>query len=359
MKGNVAFDVRVDGVSKRFEETQALDHVSLHVASGSFFSLLGPSGCGKSTLLRLISGFEAPDSGAIFIGSEDMTRTPPNRRPTSLVFQRWALFPHLNVRENIEFGLKLMPQSRNEVTSKVEEMLQLVGLEGLGQRKPSQLSGGQQQRVALARSLAIRPAVLLLDEPLASLDLKLRMQMQLELKRIQREVRTTFIFVTHDQGEAMTMSDAIAVMRNGRVEQVGSPQHIYDHPMSTFVAGFIGDTNLLTVRPAPGEPENLLLSGRPIIRPVDGLANPQQAHTLSLRQERVLVGEELSCRNQLPAQVVEVIFSGKTVRYRLQLLGGGEYITAEVPHRGFDSIYCVGRNLHVGWDPNSAVLLAS
>ncbi len=241
-------DVRLDHVTKRFDGVVAVDDLSLEVERGSFFSLLGPSGSGKTTTLRVIGGFEEPTAGSVYLGETDVTDLPPYRRDVNTVFQSYALFPHLDVFENVAFGLRRRRVARDEIRRRVGEMLELVELPGYERRKPRQLSGGQQQRVALARALINRPRVLLLDEPLGALDLRLRRQMQLELKRIQHEVGITFIYVTHDQEEAMTMSDRIAVMRNGRVEQLGEPQALYEHPATEFVAGFLGTSNLLDGR---------------------------------------------------------------------------------------------------------------
>ncbi|HUK07849.1 MAG TPA: ABC transporter ATP-binding protein [Stellaceae bacterium] len=224
---------------------RALDGVSLVVRSNEFFTLLGPSGCGKTTLLRLIAGFENQDSGTILLDGNPLDGLPPYRRPVNTVFQSYAVFPHLTVAENVAFGLEMQRRPRVEIAERVDEILTLVKLEGLDERKPSQLSGGQQQRVALARALANKPRLLLLDEPLSALDLKLRKEMQLELKRLQSEVGITFVFVTHDQQEALTMSDRIAVMRGGRILQIGTPEEIYEHPTARFVADFIGEANLL------------------------------------------------------------------------------------------------------------------
>ena len=233
-------DVRLDRVTKRFAEFTAVEDLSLEFRRGEFFSMLGPSGCGKTTTLRMIGGFEEPTSGRVLIREKDVTDLPPFRRDVNTVFQSYALFPHLDVFENIAFGLRRRKVAGNEIKRRVGEMLALVELPGYEKRKPKQLSGGQQQRVALARALVNRPQVLLLDEPLGALDMKLRKQMQLELKRIQSEVGITFIFVTHDQDEAMTMSDRIAVMRDGRIEQLGTPSDLYEHPRTGFVAGLPG-----------------------------------------------------------------------------------------------------------------------
>jgi spermidine/putrescine transport system ATP-binding protein len=238
-------DVRLERVSKLFGDVPAVDDLSLDIAEGEFFSLLGPSGCGKTTTLRMIGGFEEPSSGTVYLGGRDVTELPPYRRDVNTVFQSYALFPHLDVYENVAFGLRRKKVEKNDIVDRVREVMNLVDLMGFERRKPSQMSGGQQQRVALARALVNRPKVLLLDEPLGALDLKLRKQMQLELKRIQQEVGITFIYVTHDQEEAMTMSDRFAVMRHGKIEQIGAPEEVYESPATEFVAGFLGASNLL------------------------------------------------------------------------------------------------------------------
>jgi spermidine/putrescine transport system ATP-binding protein len=238
-------DVRLDHVTKSFGEMVAVDDLSLEVWRGEFFSMLGPSGCGKTTTLRMIGGFEATTSGTVYLGDADVTNLPPFKRNVNTVFQNYALFPHLTIYENVAFGLRRRKVADGEIRHQVEAMLKLVELPGFEQRKPTMLSGGQQQRVALARALINHPQVLLLDEPLGALDLKLRKQMQIELKRIQSEVGITFIYVTHDQEEAMTMSDRIAVMRAGKIEQLGDPESLYERPLTAFVAGFLGVSNLL------------------------------------------------------------------------------------------------------------------
>jgi ABC-type Fe3+/spermidine/putrescine transport system ATPase subunit len=236
--------VRFEGVCKRFGEVAAAHEVNLDLAEGEFFALLGPSGCGKTTLLRLLAGFEAPDVGRILLGGGDVSGLPPHRRPTSLMFQSYALFPHLDVARNVGFGLKRQGWDRARAAARVEEMLRLVRLEGLGARRPDQLSGGQRQRVALARALAPAPRILLLDEPLAALDRRLRDETRLELKALQRALGLTFVIVTHDQDEAMALADRMAVMREGRIVQTGSPRDLYERPANRFVAEFIGEANL-------------------------------------------------------------------------------------------------------------------
>src|SRR5919109_396960 len=238
-------DVRLDRVTKLFGDVAAVDDLSLDITTNEFFSLLGPSGCGKTTTLRIIGGFEDPSYGTVYLGGMDVTDLPPYRRDVNTVFQSYALFPHLDVFENVAFGLRRRKVSKEDVERRVADSLRLVALAGFERRKPGQMSGGQQQRVALARALVNHPRVLLLDEPLGALDLKLRKQMQLELKTIQQEVGITFIYVTHDQEEAMTMSNRLAVMRHGHIEQLGAPEDVYEHPATEFVAGFLGASNLL------------------------------------------------------------------------------------------------------------------
>jgi ABC-type Fe3+/spermidine/putrescine transport system ATPase subunit len=237
--------VELVGVTKRFGSVAAVDNVDLQVHPGEFLSLLGPSGCGKTTTLRLVAGFEQPDEGQVRIGGTDVSRVPPYKRDVNTVFQSYALFPHLSVLDNVAYGLKQRGLARAERRARATEMLALVRLEGLEGRKPRQLSGGQQQRVALARALVMHPRVLLLDEPLGALDLKVRKELQIELKRIQEEIGITFVYVTHDQEEALAMSDRVVVMHGGRIEQIGAPGEIYDRPATEWVAGFIGDTNFI------------------------------------------------------------------------------------------------------------------
>ena len=237
--------IALESVSKRFGAHLAVDDVTLEIREGEFFSMLGPSGCGKTTSLRMIAGFETPDQGRVLLQGADVTRVAANRRPVNMVFQQYALFPHMSVYDNVAFGLKVKRVPRDEHRDRIRELLRVVDLEGMESRRPRQLSGGQQQRVALARALVNRPTALLLDEPLGALDVKLRKTMQLELKRIQHELGTTFVYVTHDQEEALAMSDRIAVMNHGRVEQLGTPREIYDTPQTAFVADFIGSLNAL------------------------------------------------------------------------------------------------------------------
>ena len=278
--------VELRSVSKRFGDLLAVDETSLEIASGEFFTLLGPSGCGKTTTLRMVAGFEEPSEGEVLIDGASMVGIPPHRRPTNTVFQSYALFPHLSVADNVAFGLKRKKVSGDEIERRVADELERVGLAAEAGRKPSQLSGGQQQRVALARALVNLPKVLLLDEPLGALDLKLRKGLQVELKRIQREVGITFVYVTHDQEEALTMSDRIAVMDRGRVEQMSDPETVYEHPATTFVAGFIGVSNLM---PATVTDHGVELDDGPTVRAeLDGFQKGERCHAV-VRPEKLQI----------------------------------------------------------------------
>ncbi|HEX6782362.1 MAG TPA: ABC transporter ATP-binding protein [Solirubrobacterales bacterium] len=279
--------VELRSVTKRFGELAAVDDLSLKLGGGEFFTLLGPSGCGKTTTLRMIAGFERPTEGEIRIEGDDVAQLPPHKRPTNTVFQSYALFPHLSVEANVAFGLKRKKVAKDEIAERVTAELERVGLASHAKRKPSQLSGGMQQRVALARALVNLPKVLLLDEPLGALDLKLRKGLQVELKRIQREVGITFVYVTHDQEEALTMSDRIAVMNRGRVEQVAAPEDVYNRPATTFVAGFIGVSNLMPAT-VTGSDEVRLDQGQTISTPTDGFSSGDRCHAV-VRPEKLQV----------------------------------------------------------------------
>jgi spermidine/putrescine transport system ATP-binding protein len=279
--------VELRDVTKRFDDLVAVDALSLDFGRGEFFTLLGPSGCGKTTTLRLIAGFERPSGGEIRIEGEDVAHLPPHKRPTNTVFQSYALFPHLSVEDNVAFGLKRRKVAKEEIRRRVTAELQRVGLAAEAKRRPSQLSGGMQQRVALARALVNLPKVLLLDEPLGALDLKLRKGLQVELKRIQRDVGITFVYVTHDQEEALTMSDRIAVMNRGRVEQVAAPEQVYNRPATTFVAGFIGVSNLMPAT-VTGSEEIRLDQGQTIAAPTDGFSPGERCHAV-VRPEKLRV----------------------------------------------------------------------
>ena len=312
--------VRVENARKTYGATVALDRVDLAVERGSFFTLLGPSGCGKTTLLRLIAGFETPTEGRVLIGGADVTALPPFRRPVNTVFQSYALFPHLSVERNVAFGLEM--QGRKDAKARAREMLDLVRLADFADRRPAQLSGGQQQRVALARALAPAPEVLLLDEPLSALDLKLRREMQRELKRLQHETGITFVFVTHDQEEALTMSDRIAVMSGGRVLQTGTPREVYDAPASRFVAGFIGETNVIEGRVEGGRAH---LPGGSL--PLPGA--PEGPATFAVRPERVALAPA-GASDALPVTLAAATYHGADLTAHLRLADGTE-IAARLP----------------------------
>jgi spermidine/putrescine transport system ATP-binding protein len=308
----VTNDVRIEGVTKRFQDVTAVDDLNLDIEAGKFYALLGPSGCGKTTTLRMIGGFEEPTEGTIYLGERAVTGLPPHKRDVNTVFQSYALFPHLSVFENVAFGLRRKGVKKAELGKQVEEMLRIVGLAGYGNRKPRQLSGGQQQRVALARALVNRPRVLLLDEPLGALDLKLRKEMQLELKRIQHEMGFTFVHVTHDQEEAMTMADWIVVMNSGRIEQLGEPAELYEHPRTPFVANFLGVSNLL-----PG-----LVAGPDSVKLESGEVLHVSPSALDGRTGEVSVGirpEKLHIDgtgvNRLAGEIVERAYVGVSTQY--------------------------------------------
>ncbi len=325
-------DVRLGGVRKTYGEVVAVESIDLEVRRGEFFTMLGPSGSGKTTCLRLIAGFERPDSGRIELGGEDVSGLPPNERDVNTVFQDYALFPHMSVGQNVEYGLKVKKRPVAERRERIGEALALVRLEGFETRRPSQLSGGQRQRVALARALVNRPRVLLLDEPLGALDLKLRQQLQVELKRIQGQVGITFIYVTHDQDEALSMSDRIAVMDKGRVVQVGSPQDVYDQPQSDFVAGFVGVSNLLELEVESVEDgvATLRLGSRDrVLAETAASVRPGQKAIVTIRPERIAVAEgpdadavQGDCRAS--GIVRESLYAGPTTRFVVELDGGGE-----------------------------------
>jgi spermidine/putrescine transport system ATP-binding protein len=343
------------GVSKRFGSIQAVSDVSLEIKKGEFFSLLGPSGCGKTTMLRIAAGFEDPEAGRVFLDGADITDLPPNKRKVNTIFQSYALFPHLTVRENIAFGLTIAKRPKREIEEEVDKMLHLIQMTDQAGKKPDLLSGGQKQRVAVARALINRPEVLLLDEPLAALDLKLRQKMLIELDLIHDEVGITFLYVTHDQAEAMSLSDRIAVMDAGRIEQVGTPAEIYESPRTSFVAAFIGDTNFLEGRVTECPDKDycrLVVDGLPpVLGYNDKLIQPGQDVVMSIRPEKLHISrerpEEKPQRNALRAVVEDVIYLGSTTKYwvraegyRIQILRQhSRYFLDEKPIRWKDEVW--------------------
>ena len=327
-------DVVLDAVTKRFGSTLALDAIELEVQRGEFVSLLGPSGCGKTTTLRLIAGFEQPDAGRIRIGDEDVEGRPPYRRDVNTVFQSYALFPHLRVLDNVAYVLRHRGLAKPEREQRAREMLEVVRLTGVERRKPSELSGGQQQRVALARALVMNPKVLLLDEPLGALDLSVRKQLQIELKRIQSEVGVTFIYVTHDQDEALAMSDRVAVMNEGRIEQIGTPSEIYDEPASEFVAAFIGDTNLIR----------------------------RNGSTFAVRAERMQVARKrVGEGTWLDAEVVTTMVVGAAVQCVVQTADAQNLLIRQQRMGGRAEAESLreGERVVVGWSEDAALVLAT
>jgi spermidine/putrescine transport system ATP-binding protein len=323
-----AFDIELVGVTRRFGSVVAVRELSLGVARGEFLTLLGPSGCGKTTTLNMIAGFLRPDEGQILLGGRRVEHLPPYRRDTAMVFQQYALFPHMTVAENVAFGLQMRKVPKPEIGRRVERVLEIVRLPGLGNRRPSQLSGGQQQRVALARAIVTEPTVLLLDEPLSNLDLKLRESLRLEIKGIQRELGITAIYVTHDQGEALVMSDRVAVMNQGVVEQIGSPTEIYEQPRTAFVAEFIGTSNFLRGRLAAGDNglARVILPNHIELR-VRRRATDQEPRTagdvlIMIRPEHLALGRTAGELNALPASIKEVVYLGSYIRYVAELASG-------------------------------------
>ncbi len=367
--GKTGADLHLAGLTKRFGTFTAVDDVTLTVPQGSFFALLGPSGCGKTTTLRMIAGLEYPTAGRIRIGDDDITDRKPYKRPVNTVFQSYALFPHLDIFENVAFGLRR--RGMRNVRDQVDDMLTLVQLEGYGRRRPSRLSGGQQQRVALARAIINRPQVLLLDEPLGALDLKLRRQMQIELKRIQTEVGLTFVHVTHDQEEAMTMADMIAVMNQGRIEQIGSPGELYDSPATTFVANFLGQSNLIRATVAAQQQDRLLLDAQGVR--VTMLAARSQARTkdayVGVRPEKIRISRgpsptsaadgqtarsardsSMNGGNKLPGVVTDSSYIGVSTQYLVRTAWGQELMVFS-QNTGGDDRLSPGDDVVLHWDP--------
>jgi spermidine/putrescine transport system ATP-binding protein len=356
-------EILVDGVTKRFDDVTAVDDVSFTIPGGQFFSMLGPSGCGKTTTLRMIAGFEAPDLGRILLQGADVTSVPPAKRNVNMVFQAYGLFPHMTVAENIAFGPKIKKLSRDEITARMGEVIHTVRLDGLEDRRPSQLSGGQQQRVALARALINRPAALLLDEPLGALDLKLRKEMQLELKELQQRTATTFVYVTHDQEEAMTMSDRIAVMHDGVVEQLASPRELYQRPATAFVAGFIGTSNLIELRVDRRDDAVLAMDlgdGERILA-ADTAADRDGRVTITVRPEWIkLANGSVDDRSSyVGGTVIDVVYLG-SITQLIVLLRTGERLTV---HRLNDEVGAIephpGETVMLRWASEHSYIVGS
>lgn len=358
--------LEIRDVVKRFGDFTAVNHVHLSIQAGEFFTLLGPSGCGKTTLLRMIAGFDAPDAGQILLDGQDMVQTPPEKRPVHTVFQNYALFPHMRVSENIAFPLRMAKVPAAEIATRVQEVLEKVHLASMGQRYPHELSGGQKQRVAIARALVNRPRLLLLDEPLAALDLKLREQMQIELINLQKEVGITFVYVTHDQGEALALSHRIAVMNKGEVAQLDLPENIYSYPKNRFVADFIGTCTLLEAKVLGRDGEDLRLElpgAGPVLAPATEQAQAGQTGTLAIRPEKIRIGP------QLEVQAHECHFSG-TVHDQLYLgdvtiyfveLPNGMIVEALRPNSapGITKFFEVGDAVEIAWHRDAGRYLAS
>jgi spermidine/putrescine transport system ATP-binding protein len=354
-----AIDVELTNITKKFGDLVAVKDISFQVPRGSFFSILGPSGCGKTTTLKVIAGFEEPDMGDVYIGGERLNNVPPNHRPVNMIFQQLALFPLMTVFDNVAFGLKMAKVPKPERKKRVEEMLEKVGLAGLGKRKPSQLSGGQQQRVAIARCLVLDPTVLLLDEPLGALDLKLRESMKIQLKQLQHQVGTTFIYITHDQSEALVMSDQVAVMNFGELLQVGTPDELYSHPVDTFVATFVGENNGLNgVVTEISENQAILEVGSFEIRSqVHSQMKVGQSFLNFIRPEKINLlspdATETEPTNQIPGIIQDVIFDGAVARAIIELIGGIEVMVL-ITRASDSSLPVVGETVRVSWNPSDA-----
>jgi spermidine/putrescine transport system ATP-binding protein len=348
-------DVRLVEVTKRFDDVTAVDRLSLEIEHGSFFALLGPSGCGKTTTLRMIGGFEQPTEGQIYLGDTEVSGLPSYKRNVNTVFQSYALFPHLSVFENVAFGLRRQGVRGETLTGQVNEILRLVGLEGMGKRKPRQLSGGQQQRVAVARALVNKPKVLLLDEPLGALDLKLRKQMQLELKGIQHDIGITFVHVTHDQEEAMTMADQIAVMNHGRIEQLGTPTELYETPSTAFVAGFLGVSNLIPGMVSGSDTVRLHSGPEVRVRP-DALAGRTGEVAVGIRPEKIELGQGQP--NSLEGTVVEQAYVGVSTQYIVETGCGRLTVYRQNASPGLNGA-AAGQRLTLSWSPESTFVVDS
>jgi putative spermidine/putrescine transport system ATP-binding protein len=345
------------GLTKVYGDVVAADQVTLDIAPGEFITLLGPSGSGKTTTLMMVAGFVLPTSGQILLNGEDIAFRPPHKRNIGMVFQNYALFPHMTVAENIAFPLKMRKWSREQIRQAVREVLQLVRLPGFEERYPRQLSGGQQQRVALARALVFRPPVLLMDEPLGALDKKLREEMQLEIKHIQESTNITTIYVTHDQEEALTMSDRIAVMNAGRIEQVGTPRELYEQPVSQFVADFIGESNFLSGRVERGDGHLYLVTqeGWRVVIPVSDSLRPGEQVSVALRPERIVIGDG-SGDNVVEGTIEEIIYVGEATKFRVRL-EHDRWLTVKQPSRLETMRWRRGDRVRLSWSAADAVIV--
>ena len=342
--------ISLEGVTKRFGQTTAVDDLSLQLEEGEFFALLGPSGCGKTTLLRVLAGFEQPDAGRVHLDGQDITDLRASRRPVNLMFQSYALFPHMTVRGNISYGLEMEKLPRAELGRRVDEVMEMAQLGDLAGRKPDQLSGGQRQRVALARALVKRPRVLLLDEPLAALDKKLREQMQLELKRLQHEVGITFVIVTHDQGEALVMADRVALMKDGRIEQLGAPKALYEDPATRFVADFIGVTNFFE---GTVSGDGLMLAGHGLLRAdTKGDAAHQGPAVLAVRPERITLSPMAppDGPNALKGEIADIAYHGQDLTVHVEIQGVDRHIQARISAADDDAgAFSTGQEVWCTW----------
>lgn len=357
-------DVKIVGLSKNFGKFNAVNNVSFSVKRGSFFSILGPSGCGKTTLLRMISGFESPSQGDIFIGDEFVNNVPPNKRRTNLIFQHLALFPLKSVYENVAFGLKRRKMLSDDIRQRVSDMLERVGLYGSEKKYIHQLSGGQQQRVAIARCLVLEPMVLLLDEPLGALDLKLREHMKLELKRLQHRVGTTFVYITHDQGEAMTMSDQVAVMLRGTLEQIGTPKELYNSPATAFVAAFVGDSNRFQGKVLSRNNRYVKIGWGPLNikgAPQPGLEGKREALCF-VRPQNILIRSQAdpipAGYECFPGSVSDVMFEGYTNSYTVELVEG-QQLKVVVPQATHEKTFSIEDRVQLAWNPDDTLCFST
>ena len=358
---DIKYSVEIQNITKHFGSTVAVNNLDLKIIKGEFISLLGPSGCGKTTLLRMISGLLEPEKGKIIISGKDMTFIDANKRPVNMVFQSYGLFPHMNVYENIAFGPRIKKWSESYIKEKVEEMLDLVSLSGFENRFPSQLSGGQKQRIALARALINNPEVLLLDEPLGALDLQIRKQMQLELRRIHNELKNTFIYVTHDQEEALVMSDRIVLMKDGKICQIGTPDEIYNNPKNSFTASFVGESNLIAasfikyldkIALLKFNNSNILVSCQEIFK------NEKELRIL-IRPENIEIFDKnnyMSLDNKINATVLSTIFLGSDIKYEVKV-SEDFMITVRKSFKKNQRVYSPGEKVIIGWDKEDSIII--